>query len=84
MRVNWDNILRALGVAVVSALVIGIFVYLFSTEKVIGYSVTQTNGRIAIERHVDWNANSTIELDRNITLGEATKLADSLNKNLKP
>lgn len=79
---EWEDTWFSLIWAFVATAVVLFFVMIFSVEKVVQYSLSENNGHFSIEKHVDWRANDYIQLDRSVTLEEAVREIDSLNKTI--
>lgn len=53
-------------------------------SKVTGYSLDHDgSGAIAIKKHVDWDEDKTIQLDRSVTLEQAVEIIKELNTTIK-
>lgn len=80
---NWENAWQALLYTVCAFMVISIGAYGFHKKYTKAYSLGQTEGKIVIVKEVEWDVDDEIDLDRNVTVSDAIRMVDSLNKTIK-
>lgn len=80
---DWDDAWQTLLYATCIFIVISIGTCGFHKKWTKAYSLGQSDGKMVIVKEVEWEADDVIDLDRNITVSEAIRLVDSLNKTIK-
>lgn len=72
-----------LAYSVLSMFAVIIFLLILMPAKVTFYSLSENQGLLKIQKHVDWSQDDYIPLDRSVTCEQAIQMVKELNETIK-
>lgn len=81
----WEHAFFMLLWILASVLLTVFIMYIFSNKEVVRYTLDSKSDspQLTIVKEINWDVDSRIMLDRNISYWEAIRIVDSLNATLK-